>query len=43
MSINFILKRELKNILKNFKSLVYTIPQRGHVLGGANMAIVDAV
>ena len=30
-------------ILRYFKSLVSTIPPRGHVLGGANIAIVDAV
>ncbi len=28
---------------RDFKSLVSTIPPRGHVLGGANIAIVDAV
>ena len=34
---------DLKDKPKNFKSLVYTIPPRGHVLGVANIAIVDAV
>ena len=28
---------------RDFKSLVSTIPPRGHVLGGANIAIVGAV
>ena len=28
---------------RDFKSLVSTIPPRGHVLGVANIAIVDAV
>ena len=28
---------------RDFKSLVSTIPPRGHVLGGANIAIVYAV